>query len=263
MPVLLKISSLPRPTAPAITEHASIQTYWDRSKWPLQSLYFLLPLLVVYEIGALTQLGGTQLTATRLLGQFFAVFGVTGVHLPAVAVVGALLGMHVARKKDPWTPELRLYAVMLVESLVLAVPLFVLMTVLMREPAPAVSLAAVDWAGWRQTMVIAVGAGVYEELLFRMVAIALIHLVTKDLMSLPEEACTITAVAVSSLGFALIHFDFAGGQHAFDATKMLFFTVAGLYFAAIYLTRGFGIVVAAHALYDALVFTKLAVASQA
>jgi len=226
----------------------------------LQSLYFLLPLLVVYEIGAVLLLSETQLTATRLLGQFFAMFGVTGVHLQAVAVVGALLGMHFARKRDPWAPEPKLYAVMYGESLVLALPLFVLMTVLLREPIASASFSSIDWPIWRQNMVIAVGAGVYEELLFRMVAIALVSLVAKDLLSLPEEVCTITAVGLSSLGFALIHFQFAGGQHPFDVSKMLFLIIAGVYPGAIYLPRGFGIVVAAHAWYDVLVFTKLAMA---
>ncbi|MEO0477416.1 MAG: CPBP family intramembrane glutamic endopeptidase [Planctomycetota bacterium] len=243
----------------SISNHQSqITTYWDRSKWPLQSLYFLLPLLVVYEIGALTLLTEQQLTATRLLGQFFALFGVTGVHLPAIAVVGALLGMHIVRKKDPWMPELKLQPVMWGESLVLAMPLFVLMTVLLREPALAASLENVDWGRWRRDMVIAIGAGVYEELLFRMVAIAAIHAITRDLLSLPEEVCVIASVLISSLGFALVHF--IGDHNPFTMTKMLFYTVAGVYFAAIYLTRGFGIVVAVHALYDVLVFTKLAMA---
>ena len=137
------------------------------------------------------------------------------------------------------------------------------MTVLLREPAPAASLNSVDWSWWRQKMVISIGAGVYEELVFRLVAIAAIHAITKDLLSLPEEVCVIASVVLSSLGFALVHFTFAGGQHDFHATKMLFFTVAGVYFAAIYLTRGFGIVVATHALYDVLVFTKLAMAKGA
>jgi len=218
-----------------------------------------LPLLVIYEIGALTLLTEQQLTATRLLGQFFALFGATGVHLPGIAVVGALLGMHFARKRDPWLPELKLYPVMWGESLVLALPLFVLMTVLLREPAPAAaSLDSLDWGLWRRDMVIAIGAGVYEELVFRLIAIAAIHAITKDLLSLPEEVCVISAVVVSSLGFALVHF--MGDHNPFTPIKMLFYTVAGVYFAAIYLTRGFGIVVATHALYDVLVFTKLAMA---
>ena len=234
--------------------HSSIQTYWDRSQWPLQSLYFLLPLLVAYEIGAVTLLSGTQLTANRLLGQFFALFGVTGVHLPAIAVIGSLMGMHLARKKDPWVPEPRLYLVMLIESMLLALPLFILASVLVREPIAGASLTAGQWTDLKQKLVIALGAGIYEELLFRLVGIALVHLIAKDLLSLPEEVCTISAVALSSLGFALIHF--IGGDNAFSMGKMIFYTVAGVYFAAIYLGRGFGIVVAVHALYDVLVFTK-------
>ena len=241
-----------------INYQSSTNTYLDRSQWPLQSLYFLLPLLVVYELGAVLLLSETQLTANRLLGQFFALFGVTGVHLPAIAVVGALMGMHLVRKRDPWAPEPKLYLVMLGESMVLALPLFVLATVMVREPVPAALLGPLDWSAWRQNMVIAIGAGIYEELLFRMVAIALIHLVAKDLLKLSEEVSTIAAVVLSSLGFALVHF--MGDYNPFTMPKMLFYTVAGVYFAAIYLCRGFGIVVAVHALYDVLVFTKHAAA---
>lgn len=203
-------------------------------------------------------MNNTSLTAPRLLGQFFALFGVTGVHLPAIAVIGSLMGMHLARRHDPWAPEFKLYAVMVAESFILAVPLFVLMTVLVREPMITAALSSINWEMWQKNMVIAIGAGIYEELLFRLVAIALIHLVAKDLLKLPDEVSMIAAVGLSSLGFALIHF--TGTHNPFTMTKMLFYSVAGLYFAAVYLCRGFGIVVAVHAFYDALVFTKLAMA---
>ena len=72
------------------------------------------------------------------------------------------------------------------------------------------------------------------------------------------KLCVIASVLISSLGFALVHF--IGDHNPFTMTKMLFYTVAGVYFAAIYLPRGIGIVVAVHALYDVLVFTKLAMA---
>jgi len=186
----------------------------------LQSLYFLLPLLVIYEIGAVMVLDTTRLTATRLLDQFFALFGVTGVHLPAIAVVAALLGMHMTRRRDPWSPEPKLYLVMLIESAVLAVPLFVLATVLVREPLVGASLSSIDWENWRQKMVIAIGAGVYEELLFRLVGLALIHALMKDLLSLPEDASTLSPQAVTLIGFVLIHF--AGYAHTSPLTKMLF-----------------------------------------
>jgi len=255
---------LPPPPArdPAISQSNSITTYWDRSHWPLQSLYFLLPLLVIYEVGAVVYLAksGTQLTASRLLGQFFAFFGVTGVHLPAFAIVAILLGWHISRKKDPWTPEPKLYAFMFLESAVLSIPLFVLMSVLFRHtPAAAAGqglLAAVsemNWQDWRKAMVVALGAGLYEELVFRLIAIVLISMVAEDLLALPKEICMGLAVGLSSLGFAVVHF---GPSNPFQTTHFIFYFVTGVYFAAIYLSRGFGIVVAVHALYDALVFSK-------
>lgn len=231
----------------------------------MQSLYFLLPLLVLYEIGAVLLLAksGMQLTAARLLGQFFGLFGVTGVHLPAFAIVAVLIGWHIARKKDPWAPEPKLYAFMFLESAFLSIPLFVLMTVLFRHPAAAAatngllaalpSYEAMDWTKWRLTMVIALGAGLYEELVFRLMAIALITVVAEDLLALPKEACIGLAVGLSSLGFALVHF---GPDNPFEVTLFLFYFVTGVYFAAIYLSRGFGIVVGVHALYDVLVYTK-------
>ncbi|MEM1353853.1 MAG: CPBP family intramembrane glutamic endopeptidase [Planctomycetota bacterium] len=215
---------------------------------------------------------GMQLKATGLLKQFFAFFGVTGVHLPAVAIVGALLGIHIDRRRrkheDPWAPEPKLYAFMFLESAFLSIPLFVLMSVLFRQPPAAAtdglaSLAGLfrsetDWSAWRLSMVIALGAGLYEELVFRLIAIALITLIADELLALPKEVCVGLGVGLSSLGFALIHF---GGGAPFDVTRFIFYLVTGVYFAAIYLSRGFGIVVAVHALYDALVFTKAVIQS--
>ena len=214
-----------------------------------------MPLLLVYEIGAVVILSQAEvkLVATQWMGKFFEVFGVTGVHLPAIAVVAVLLGMHLMRKRDPWAPEFKLYLVMYAEAALLAIPLFVFMTVLLREPLSAWAVSGEAWSGWREDMIVALGAGIYEELVFRLIAIALIHMLAKDLLALPEEICVGASVVISSLGFALIHFI---GPTAFNGGLFLLYFVAGIYFAAIYLSRGFGLAVAVHAFYDVLAFTK-------
>jgi len=238
----------------------------------LQSLYFLLPLLIIYELGASTYLWerGRAHTAHRMMLDFMDVFGVTGRHLPALVVVAVLIAMHVARRKsgahaDTWKPEPKLYLAMLVEALVLSLPLFVLMAALFREPLSASVPGSVDllaglWpdssgAGdrWKAYLVVSIGAGVYEELVFRLILIAGVGLVTKELLALPDEVGTGAAVVLSSLGFAWVHF---GDGQAIEAGPFLFYFVTGLYFAAVYLTRGFGLVVVTHTLYDVLVFAK-------
>ena len=236
----------------------------------MQSLYFLLPLLVIYELGASTYLWeqGRQHTAHRLMLDFLDLFGVTGRHLPALVVVAVLVSMHLVRRRDPvnpdpWRPEPKLYLAMAFEAMVLALPLFVLTSALFRAPAaagfdgdPAGLLSATSsstFEQWKASLVISIGAGVYEELAFRLVAIALVGIVTKEILALPEEACVGSAVVLSSAGFALIHF---GHGQAFDAGRFLFYFVTGVYFAAVYLGRGFGLVVATHTLYDVMVFSK-------
>ena len=237
----------------------------------MQSLYFLLPFLVLYEVGAwqLWQEQGGPLTAHRMIWEFFESLGIAGgVHLPAIVLVVVMLSKHIVKKTDPWAPEPKLYVGMAFESLVFAAPLFVMMTVLFGRSTDINSASALaqvitpggpegeavgPWAQWRASVVVALGAGIYEEIIFRMFAILALHVLTKDLLALPEEVCVLTSVIVSSLAFALIHFN---SQNPFDAGKMLFYFLVGIYFAAIYWTRGMGIVVAVHVLYDVLVFSK-------
>ena len=116
-----------------------VPSYWERTLWPLQSLYFLLPLLIFYELGAVAfapegNARLPQLYAERMLGRFFEWTGVTGYYLPGIATVVVLLCWHFARR-DPWRPEPRLYGAMLIESAVLAAPL-VIFSIMLTSPPP-------------------------------------------------------------------------------------------------------------------------------
>lgn len=244
-----------------------ISSYWDRSQWPLQALYFLMPLLVLYEIGTVTYAptGNERLPpiwAESLLAYFFHLFGVTGYYLPGVIVVVVLVCWHLVRR-DLWRPEPALYGLMAMESLVLAMPLFIFGLVLFREHAAQFSTAALALAqgdgidqipSWQAGVVFSIGAGIYEELLFRLIAIALLHFVLADVLALSEAQSAVGAMGLSAVAFAVYHFL---GPTDFHFGKFLFHTLAGIYFAAIYVLRGFGIVAATHAIYDVLVVTAL------
>lgn len=266
-----------RPIANRKSQIATASPYWERTHWPLQALYFLLPFIVVYEIGVVLWAGPADIAARRLLRTFFEVFGVTGYYLPGLMVIVVLLCWHVTRR-DPWRPEPRLYVLMALEAALLAAPLFVFMMVLYRQPAApapgsadlgatpaalvaleggaAPSLAGGNGSGglaqipnWQAGLVFSIGAGIYEEMLFRLIAIALLHLLLVDVLALPPQYGAVGAVGLSAVAFALYHFTEA---NPFDWGKFFFYTAAGIYFAGIYLLRGFGIVAGTHALYDVL-----------
>lgn len=244
----------------------AIRGYWQRSQRPLSALIFLLPLILLYDLGVLRYATSESFTADiyarSLLRGFFRWFGVTGFYLPGFIVIAVLLAWHLA-KRDPFRVEPRLYGLMWAESLLLSLPLFVLAMAMFRQPVTNWCLlaAGVDAGGsgadpgaleisWQAKLVFSIGAGIYEELLFRLIAIALIHLVLVDIMALPATVGAAGAIGVSAVSFALYHFSPA---NPFEWMKFSFYTLAGVYLAAVYVLRGFGIVAGTHALYDVLV----------
>jgi membrane protease YdiL (CAAX protease family) len=95
-------------------------------------------------------------------------------------------------------------------------------------------------------LTIAIGAGLYEEMLFRLIGMALLHFILADLIGAPQKWATAGAVILSALAFAAYH------QPA-DATAWATYILSGVYLGTVYGMRGFGIVVGTHALYDVLV----------
>ncbi len=230
--------------------------YWRLSQRPLQAMVFLSPLILLYEFAVpyldADRFISSDIYARRLLHRFFEVLGVTGLYLPGLIVVAVLLCWHIA-KKDPWRFEPMTYAVMLGESIMLAIPLFVMQMVLFRAGAlqAVVEAAAEPRAyGWQANMVFAIGAGIYEELLFRLIAISLLHMVLVDLLKTSNRNATPIVIALSAILFSFYHFPTFTG---IDWGAFLFYTIAGIYFACIFIARGFGIVAGAHAMYDVLV----------
>lgn len=235
-----------RAISPALAD-----TYWVRSERPLNSLLFLLPLVVLYEVGAhaYTPTGGPpqHIVAFTLLQRFFALFGATGQHLPALAVVGVLFSVHLAGS-DPWDFSPKILVWMALESLLLAIPLMVMCAAMALYIRPG--LMAVGEPQFVETFVFPIGAGIYEELVFRLIGFALLSSVAQDLLGLPKRVTPWVVVVSSALLFSGYHYL---GQEAFTWSRFSFRAAAGIYLSLLYLYRGFGITAGAHASYDVLI----------
>lgn len=238
--------------------------YGAVSMRPLHVLVYLLPLVVLYEAGSvafLTDWGSgvsETIRARAILSGFFQAFGAVGLFLPGLALVLVLLVWHVMRG-DAWRVRWPVLAVMLAESCAWMVPLLVF-SVLLRSAVPGASGAL---AGSQEVdallsmpvgarLTISIGAGLYEELLFRMIGIAALHALFVDLCRVRDQWGRVLAVALSAVAFAVYH-DVSAPGAGVDWWRAFFFLCSGAYFGALYLARGFGIVVATHALYDVVV----------
>jgi len=104
-------------------------------------------------------------------------------------------------------------------------------------------------------IVTGIGAGIYEELVFRLILICLLMLLFQDLLRLTHLKSIILSILISAALFsAHHHVVFVGGQlgltAAFNWTEFCFRTIAGIYFAILFAIRGFGVTAGTHAFYD-------------
>ncbi len=242
-----------------ISAPAEDELYWDASKRPLASLMFVAPLLVFYEAGVIL-LGpeavrnGAEMWLRELLGRVG--FGQYFI-LPS-ATVCLLLGHHYLTRTRWYVPSRVLWG-MLVESLALAICLRLLLSLqsvlfeavtIALQPAPAALLS--DEARTTLTMAVAyVGAGVYEELVFRLILLNGLRLLAQQAGLQTTAAAWLGAIG-SSLIFSAAHYVGPYGEPLLLFT-FLFRFVAGMFFALLYCWRGFGIAAGAHAAYDLLV----------
>jgi membrane protease YdiL (CAAX protease family) len=98
-------------------------------------------------------------------------------------------------------------------------------------------------------VVISVGAGIYEELLFRLIATSVLSIILVDVCELKAGTAIPIIITTSAVLFSAYHLL---GHEAFDVGAFAFRTALGVYFAGVYIYRGFGIVVGAHTVYDLL-----------
>ncbi|MEX2218994.1 MAG: CPBP family glutamic-type intramembrane protease [Phycisphaerales bacterium] len=238
--------------------------YFEESRRPLHILAFILPLLLLYEAGSARYLsgdsGGGGLTETiraiSILVGFFQDFGAVGRFLPAVALVTVLVVWHLFTG-ERWRLRPLVIPAMALESVGWTIPLIVLVALIHATGSTAAPALASGAGGlmdlsWQARATISIGAGLYEELLFRMVGIAAVHLVLVDVARVSNRVGSAVAVLVTAAAFAAYH-DVTGPGGEVRVLEASQLVCAGAYFGVLYLQRGFGVVVGVHALYDIFV----------
>ena len=97
-----------------------------------------------------------------------------------------------------------------------------------------------------------IGAGIYEEVLFRLRAIRRAGAAPAGGVRIPWPVAVLLAARAAAAAFAAAHHVGPYGEPV-RADYFVFRTAAGLYFTVLFVARGFGVAVGAHAGYDVLV----------
>lgn len=250
----------------------AVEDYWTAAKKPLAALLFVLPMLLAYEIGAFA-LGPDDApvrTGTDAWVRLWLMdFGWRVPVLLPLLTIGPLLVWHRGRG-DRWECRGETLAAMGAESCFLAV-LLAACGHLMRTLIPAATGVP---AGLLERTVSFLGAGLYEETLFRLLALPVLYWILRSLRT-PTNAAWVVSIAVVSVTFAACHYVEGGTEtprtligaagHVAGHSQLWFgFTfraLAGAFFSIVFLVRGFGIAVGTHVLYDLLAGVLLSAAA--
>ncbi len=234
------------------------KSYWASSRSHRYSLLFALPLLLLYElleaVAPVRTSGGVIRNGAdvMLTGLFTFLLGPRGPLVFMALVIGVALWL-IWRDRSGGPLKLSTFAAMFGESLVLALAFGLVVGVATAQVLGPLRALAANGLGDSSVarLTLSLGAGLYEELLFRVVLVAALANGFK-LLGFGKMFAGGVAVVIGALVFSAFHYIGPLGD-PFRLDSFVFRAIAGLGFSALYLTRGFGITAWTHALYDVFV----------
>ena len=241
-----------------------MRAYWRDSRAPRYSLLFALPLFLLYQILVALEprspAGVLRNGADVILQTLFVrIAGARGPLLFLACLVGVGVWLVLrdlrANKRDLKGGVLGL---MLAESVLLALALGAVVSALTAQLVrPTALLAQVPVADLTlgSRVMLSLGAGLYEELLFRVLLVGTLAWAGRRLLGWRPFVAGVWAAGLGALLFSLFHYIGPYGD-PLQLYSFVFRTIAGLVFSALFLARGFGITAWTHALYDAFLLLR-------
>lgn len=235
----------------------NLRRYLEDSRAPRYSVLMALPLLLAYEglSLALSDDGaGIRNGADVLIKWLFvSLGGANGLlwfNVILIAVAGALVIRDMRRAGDRLKAEM--FAGMLLESALLALLVGVVVGSATQAVLPGLSLGAVGEMSIATRLMLSLGAGLYEELVFRVLLVGALAAIGTRLLGWKPRVAGVAACLLGALLFSAFHYIGVYGDR-WELESFTFRFLAGLLFSGLYLTRGFGITAWTHALYDVYV----------
>lgn len=228
--------------------------YWDESRRLGLSIVFILPLLVIYHIGVFQSGSGLRNSAEVW---FFGPLSLVTADQAQALNIGLAIVLLVAvwKVEHARAGALALVPLMLAESvlyaLLMAHGVLIVTEALQRKCEAFLAMNGVQWTG----LFLGVGAGVYEELLFRLVVLGGVAVLLHKVFMWNRLMSYSVALVLSALAFSLAHYVGPLAELP-DSFTFLFRALCGVALGLIFIARGLGITVWTHAIYN--VFLLLA-----
>jgi membrane protease YdiL (CAAX protease family) len=222
-----------------------MEGYFTKTRHPGVSLVMVAPLLVVYEVGLLV-VGFQALNGADFVTQQLLRLGGVGFVTVNLAILAAFSGgLYWLRKEG--TDARSYFIPVFLESGFYAVVMGTLILKLMEGVHLLGPIA--ERLGLFTRIVISAGAGLHEELVFRLMLMGGIAWAAKKMLGAIEFIPFAIALVLSSVLFSLAHFT----AEPFGWFAFWFRTFAGMFFGILFALRGFAVAAYTHTFYDVYV----------
>ena len=231
----------------------TFKSYLSETRDPYTNTILVLPLFVAYQIGILLT-GGVRngvdfMTDLMFMAAGHDFFNYIAINIGVLVAFGAAVWF--LREKGKFDASIWPWVV--AESTVYALFLGSTVIALMRNMGMG-HLLATGEAGFGvvDKLVLSIGAGMYEELVFRLFLTGGLFLLASRVFDWSKWVAAAMAVVLSSLAFSGVHY-VGSLADTFALGSFMFRFFAGVLLAIIFYLRGFAVAVYTHAIYDILV----------
>lgn len=239
------------PSSSSAAERTLRSAYWTATRTGTYGFLSTLPLLVAYEVMiAVANYGSgrpVRIGADVWMKQIVALLGGPAPWVLAGVVVAIGIGILVYERGSNIPLRARYFTGIIAESAVYALVVAGIVGQMVAAVFAAWPSPQMAHDLWTQ-LALSIGAGLYEELVFRVLLVGGLFLLFRWMFS--GETTAYVAAAVIGAGiFSLVHYVGAlGDPFALDSFTFRF--LFGLALNVLFLLRGFGVAAWTHALYD-------------
>lgn len=240
-----------------MTNH--VKHYLENTNNLLYSFLVSLPLFLLYEFLILvSQPSGDAIVRISVdvwVKTLFTFLGVNAVSFSLLLV--AVIGLFIIYKERERLKTLNFsyFPVLIIEATVYAIVVAIISQSLVSAILNMAASDPINSLSITQQIALSLGAGLYEELFFRVILVTVFILLFTKLFGKKWAGIT-AAVVLSALLFSAVHYVGSMGD-AFTMSSFLYRFLFGLILNGIYVWRGFGVAAWTHAIYDIMVIALL------
>lgn len=234
-----------------------VSSYFRNTHNLLYSFLLSLPLFLLYEaLILISQPESSQIVRISVDIWIKTLFSFLGVNVMSFSLlIVALAGLFILYKERERLRTLNFgyFPLLLLEAAVYAVIVALISGLLVSFVVNSINSDPIATLTTTQKIALSLGAGLYEELFFRVILVSLFTLLFTRLFDKRWAGIT-AAITLSAMLFSALHYVGTFGD-AFTLNSFLFRFIFGILLNGIYVWRGFGMAAWTHALYDIMVIS--------